>query len=195
MTIHVEGRQFYWRYTYPNGAVTVNELRLPAGRPVELVITAPANDVIHSWWVPSLAGKMDAIPGKTNHLSFVAPTKIGVFKGQCAEFCGAQHALMLARVVTMPSNLFDPWVSRQAKAVGELGKQTFEGACGPCHGLSGQGLIGPPLKGSAAAANPQRVRTLVTQGGVVMPAVGKGWNEQQLHALVQYVQKEIASGG
>src|SRR6187397_2984572 len=64
MTVQVQGRQFYWLYTYPNGATSVNELRLPTGRPVELDITAPLNDVIHSWWVPALAGKMDAIPGK-----------------------------------------------------------------------------------------------------------------------------------
>ena len=64
VTVNVEGRQFYWRYRYPNGAVSINELRLPAGTPVELVISAPDFDVIHSWWVPSLAGKMDAIPGK-----------------------------------------------------------------------------------------------------------------------------------
>ena len=61
LTVEVEGRQFYWRYVYPNGAVSVNELRLPAGRPVDLLVTAPANDVIHSWWVPAHAGKIDAI--------------------------------------------------------------------------------------------------------------------------------------
>ena len=194
LTVNVEGRQFYWRYRYPNGAVSVNELRLPAGRPVDLVITAPANDVIHSWWVPAVAGKMDAIPGKVNHLRFVAPEP-GTYEGQCAEFCGVQHALMLARVRAVPTAEFDSWVSAQVTAGADLGKQTFDGACAPCHGLNGEGLIGPPLKGSAAAADPQRVRTIVTQGGRVMPAVGEGWNEQQLRALVEYVQQEIASGG
>ena len=194
LTVNVEGRQFYWRYVYPNGAVSVNELRLPAGRPVDLVITAPANDVIHSWWVPAVAGKMDAIPGKVNHLRFVAPEP-GTYEGQCAEFCGVQHALMLARVRAVPPTEFDSWVSGQVTAGADLGKQTFDGACAPCHGLNGEGLIGPPLKGSAAAADPQRVRTIVTQGGRVMPAVGKGWNERQLRALVEYVQQEIASGG
>jgi cytochrome c oxidase subunit 2 len=195
MTVQVEGRQFYWRYTYPNGAVSVNELRLPTGRPVDLEITAPANDVAHSWWVPALAGKMDAIPGKVNHLKFETPASPGLYKGQCAEFCGVQHALMLAQVQTMAPADFDTWVSAQLTAGAGLGKQTYDGACGPCHGLNGGGLIGPPLKGSAAAANAKRVRTLVTQGGILMPAVGKGWNEQQLRALVQYVQKDVASGG
>ena len=72
MTVQVEGRQFYWRYTYPNGAVSINELAPAHERPIDLVITAPAIDVIHSWWVPQLAGKMDAIPGKANHTGFVA---------------------------------------------------------------------------------------------------------------------------
>jgi mono/diheme cytochrome c family protein len=179
---------------YPNGAVSVNELRLPAGRPVELVITAPPNDVIHSWWVPAVAGKMDAIPGNVNHLRFEAPQP-GTYKGQCAEFCGVQHALMLAQVRSMPPAEFDSWVSAQLQAGASLGKQTFDGACAPCHGLSGQGVIGPPLEGSAVAADPQRVRTIVTQGGRVMPAVGQGWNEQQLRALVEFVQEEFASGG
>ncbi len=193
--VQVQGRQFYWLYTYPNGAVSVNDLRLPTGRPVELEITAPANDVAHSWWVPSLAGKMDAIPGKVNHLRFETPSSPGLYKGQCAEFCGVQHALMFAQVQTMLPAEFNTWVSAQLKAGADLGKQTFEGACGPCHGLSGGGLIGPPLRGSAAAADPQRLRTIVTQGGILMPAVGKGWSEQQLRALVQYVQKDVAGGG
>ena len=110
LTVQVEGRQFYWRYVYPNGAVSVNELRLPAGRPVELELTAPEFDVVHSWWVPEVAGKMDAVPGKVNHLSFEAPQP-GVYKGQCAEFCGVQHALMLAEVRAVPGAEFDSWVS------------------------------------------------------------------------------------
>jgi cytochrome c oxidase subunit II len=196
MKVHVEGRQFYWRYTYPNGAVTVNELRLPAGRPVELVITAPANDVIHSWWVPALAGKMDAIPGKTNHLRFDAPTKIGGFKGQCAEFCGVQHALMLASVVTMPPDVFDPWVAKQAGFAGDLGKQTFDGACAPCHGMNGEGLIGPPLKGNATLANREQLLQLLQNGKNAMPPVGRGWNEKQFDKLFQYVQGgDFVSGG
>ena len=115
VTVNVEGRQFYWRYTYPNGAVSINELRLPAGTPVELVISAPDFDVIHSWWVPSLAGKMDAIPGKVNHLSFVAPNDPGVFVGQCAEFCGIQHAMMLIRVRVVPPSEYQTLPRRSAE--------------------------------------------------------------------------------
>ena len=194
MTVKVEGHQFYWRYIYPNGAVSVNELRVPAERPIELEITAPAYDVAHSWWVPALAGKTDAIPGKTNRTWFEAKQP-GTYKGQCAEFCGIQHALMVASVRAVPESDFETWVSRQLKAGGDLGKQTYEGACGPCHGLTGKGLIGPPLEGNATLAQARRLIQLLENGRNAMPPVGRGWDERQLNALVAYVQEEFASGG
>jgi len=195
MTVQVQGRQFYWLYTYPNGATSVNELRLPTGRPVELDITAPVNDVIHSWWVPALAGKMDAIPGKLNHLSFVAPASPGLYKGQCAEFCGVQHALMLAQARIVTPDEFDAWVSARLQAGTDLGKQTYEGACGPCHGLSGEGLIGPPLEGNGTLAQRAQLAQLLENGKNAMPPVGRGWDAHQRAALIQYVQKEFGSGG
>jgi cytochrome c oxidase subunit II len=195
LTVEVEGRQFYWRYVYPNGAVSVNELRLPAGRPVDLLVTAPVNDVIHSWWVPALAGKIDAIPGKVNHLRFEAPSEPGVFQGQCAEFCGVQHALMLASARTVPSAEFDSWVSAQLRVGADLGKQTFDGACGPCHGMNGEGLIGPPLEGNATLADRELLEQLLENGKNEMPAVGRGWDQRQTNALIRHVQREFASGG
>jgi cytochrome c oxidase subunit 2 len=195
LTVQVEGRQFYWRFTYPNGAVSVNELRLPTGRPVELVVTAPANDVIHSWWIPALAGKMDAIPGKVNHLDFVAPSSPGVYQGQCAEFCGLQHALMLARARIVTGGEFDGWVSARLRAGTDLGEQTFEGACAPCHGLNGEGLIGPPLEGNATLADEELLKQLLENGKNAMPPVGRGWDDHQTDALVDFVQQEFASGG
>ena len=195
MTVQVEGRQFYWLYTYPNGAVSVNELRLPTGRPVDLEITAPVNDVIHSWWVPALAGKMDAIPGKVNHLKFESPAQPGLYKGQCAEFCGVQHALMLAQAQIVEPAEFNSWVAARVRAGTDLGKQTFEGACGPCHGPSGGGLIGPPLKGNATLAQRARLIDLLENGKNAMPPVGRDWDEHQRDALIEYVKKEFASGG
>ena len=194
LTVQVEGRQFYWRYVYPNGAVSVNELRLPAGRPVELEITAPDFDVVHSWWVPAVAGKMDAIPGKTNHLRFEAPQP-GVYKGQCAEFCGIQHALMLAEVRSVPGAEFDSWVSTQLRGGQDLGKQTFDGACAPCHGLAGEGLIGPPLEGNSTLADRELLLNVLENGKNAMPPVGRGWDRRQTEALVRYVQQEFTNGG
>jgi cytochrome c oxidase subunit 2 len=195
LTVQVEGRQFYWLYTYPNGAVSVNELRLPADRPIELEITAPVNDVAHSWWVPALAGKMDAIPGKVNHLRFETPASPGLYKGQCAEFCGVQHALMLAQVQTLTPGEFDSWVSAQLATGSDLGQQTFEGACGPCHGMNGEGLIGPPLKGNGTIAQRKQLVQLLENGKNAMPPVGRGWSNRQIDRLVTYVQKEFAGGG
>jgi cytochrome c oxidase subunit 2 len=196
LTVRVEGRQFYWRYVYPNRAASMNELRLPAGRPIELELTAPANDVIHSWWVPAVAGKMDAIPGQVNHLRFEAPSKPGVYKGQCAEFCGIQHALMVASVRVVPGAEFDTWLEAQFRldAGGNLGKQIFDGACAPCHGMNGEGLIGPPLEGNATLTQGAQLRQLLANGKNAMPPVGRGWSQRELASLFGYLQQEFASG-
>ena len=159
--------------------MAVNELRVPVGRIIELELTAPVHDVIHSWWVPRLAGKIDAIPGKVNTLWFEAEAP-GLYEGQCAEFCGAQHSCTRAsapclRRSTTAGSAGRPlaWASRRGRA------------CAPCHGDEGQGLIGPPLAGRRL--NPEQVRTIVTNGRGAMPAVGTGWDERQLRALIAYV--------
>jgi len=194
LTVNVEGRQFYWRYRYPNGAVSINELRLPVDRPVELVITAPDYDVNHSWWVPTLAGKMDAIPGKVNHLSFVTPSEPGVFVGQCAEFCGIQHAMMLTRVRVVQGSEYQRWLTTQLKINADIGRMTFEGACAPCHALNGEGLIGPSLQGNSTLANPERLKDLLENGKGKMPPVGKGWTPHELAELTAYLKKGFAGG-
>ena len=97
LRIRVEGRQFYWQYRYPNGVIAIDRLVAPQDRLVLLEITAPENDVIHSYWVPGIGGKFDAIPGKTTQTGFQAD-KVGLYEGQCAEFCGIQHAEMLAEI-------------------------------------------------------------------------------------------------
>src|SRR5438067_2599403 len=106
-TIKIEGHQYYWEFTYPNGAISIDTLRLPVDRVTRFEITAA--DVDHSWWIPALAGKLDAIPGKTNTTSW-RPRKLGTFRGQCAEFCGIQHAAMLAYVQVLPQAKYDTWV-------------------------------------------------------------------------------------
>src|SRR5919204_1110080 len=98
-TIAIEGHQYYWEFTYPNGAISVDTLRLPVDRGVKFEIRSA--DVAHSWWVPALGGKLDAIPGRTNTTKW-RPDELGTFRGQCAEFCGIQHAAMLAYVQVLP---------------------------------------------------------------------------------------------
>ena len=193
--IHVEGRQFYWRYVYPNGAVSLDELRLPVGTPVELVIDAPDFDVAHSWWVPALAGKMDAIPGRTNHLSFVTPNDPGVFVGQCAEFCGIQHAMMLIRVRVVQPGEYRSYLASQLQVNANIGRMTFLGACAPCHGMNGQGLIGPSLQGNSTLADAKRLKLLLENGKGKMPPVGKDWSPHELAELSAYLKKEFAGGG
>ena len=89
--VRVEGYRYYWNFTYPNGVIAVDNLRAPVGQTVKLDVSAPDFDVIHSWWIPALGGKFDAIPGTTNVTWFNANAP-GIYRGQCAEFCGIQHA-------------------------------------------------------------------------------------------------------
>jgi len=195
LEVTVTGHQFYWDFTYPNGAITVNSLRVPVGRTVALTVVAPDSDVIHSWWIPALGGKIDAIPGRVNH-TWLEAEKAGVFQGQCAELCGILHAKMLADVVAVPPDQFDAWYA-QAASNATLGRDTYVGVCAPCHGLAGQGYIGPKIQGSSILTDEKALATLVHDGKNLMPAVGSGWNDAQLKALSQFVSthKELAGGG
>lgn len=112
--IAVVGQQYIWRFDYPNGAVSYYELVVPVGRTVLLDITS--QDVIHSWWVPELGGKFDAVPGYTNHTWFRIP-RAGVYRGQCAELCGQNHADMRAQVRALPPARYRAWVKRQRRLV------------------------------------------------------------------------------
>jgi cytochrome c oxidase subunit 2 len=137
----VIGHQWWWEFRYPEyGIVTAGDLHLVVNRPVVLTITS--HDVIHSFWPPRLAGKVDAVPGRANTMVFT-PQETGVFYGQCAELCGAQHAHMQFRVVVQTQEEFDAWIAKHRQplpepAAGSLaatGKQLFEGkaGCAGCH--------------------------------------------------------------
>ena len=128
-------------------------MHLPVGAPVELVLRTA--DVIHSFWVPSLAGKLDMIPGRTNVLRMRA-IRAGLFRGQCAEFCGAQHTLMAFHVVALDKADFDAWwasavqpARQPAPGLRETGQRLFVSAgCGACHAIRGTpaaGDLGPDL--------------------------------------------------
>jgi cytochrome c oxidase subunit II len=193
--IRVEGRQFYWQYRYPNGVIAIDTLRAPADRLVELEITAPENDVIHSYWVPDLFPKFDAIPGRTTETSFRAGP--GTYQGQCAEFCGIQHAVMFATIEVIPSDEFDAWLTeeaqRQETGDSDLGEQLFSGVCAKCHGDEGQGLIGPGLS-SSTVSNAASVEQIVRNGRGKMPAVGSDWEGREMKALTDYLKERFAGG-
>jgi cytochrome c oxidase subunit 2 len=195
LRIQVDGRQFYWRYVYPNGVVAIDRLRLPVNRNVELEIGAPESDVIHSFWVPALGGKVDAIPGIDNELELRA-VKTGVFEGRCAELCGIQHGVMLATAEVLPQPEFERWLRQTAQAQqagrSELGQELYTGICVKCHDLAPE--FAPRIAGSPILAQREAVTQIVQNGRGAMPPVGKGWTKRELDALLGFLET-IAGGG
>ena len=156
LVIGLTGHLWWWEVRYQDPAsgrevALANELRIPVGRPVQLGLASA--DVIHSVWVPPLGGKMDLVPGRVNRLVITA-TRAGVHRGQCAEFCGEQHARMALHVVALPPAEFDAWLARQAQpaaapgdAALERGRRAIvECGCAACHDVRGvsQGARGGP---------------------------------------------------
>ncbi len=156
--IRVTGHQWWWEVEYRDARqdqwfTTANELHLPVGRPAELELVSP--DVIHSFWAPNIHTKLDLIPGHENLMRFQADSA-GVFRGQCAEFCGAQHGKMAFQVVAQPPDSFAAWESRQrqpapepADSLARRGRDVFMGgSCPLCHTVQGTGAggrLGPDL--------------------------------------------------
>jgi cytochrome c oxidase subunit II len=154
MRIEVIGHRWWWEVHYPEeGIITANEIHIPVGEPVEIYLTS--RDVIHSFWVPQLAGKLDMNPGETNSM-WIQADEIGVYRGICAEFCGLQHARMQFMVVAEPREDFEAWVEREKQPAPEpqtdpafQGQQVFmETTCHFCHTIQGTnaaGVVGPDL--------------------------------------------------
>lgn len=159
LTIRVVGHRWWWEVQYPDHSIiTANELYIPAGEPVRLELTSA--DIIHSFWVPQLQGKMDMIPGKVNEF-WLEANRPGTYRGQCAEYCGLQHAHMAFEVRALPPDQFVNWIethssSSPATASPDLsnanleqGKQLFfKHGCAVCHAIEGtpaQGRAGPDL--------------------------------------------------
>ncbi|HLJ96544.1 MAG TPA: cytochrome c oxidase subunit II [Gemmataceae bacterium] len=214
--VTVIGRQWWWEYIYDKydgqdvGVITANELHVPAseeGIPRPVYLTLKSADVCHSFWVPRLAGKTDLIPGRTNQMWFQA-SQPGLYVGQCAEYCGTQHAHMLLRVNVESSDDFQHWLDNQKKPTVEdaavrAGREVFFAqSCINCHRVNGtpaKGTYGPDLThlmsrqtlASGMVANtraelrrwvsdPQQIKE-----GCLMPAFGL--NEQQVDLLVNYL--------
>ncbi|MFN2384566.1 MAG: cytochrome c oxidase subunit II [Gemmatimonadota bacterium] len=151
LEVTVIGHQWWWEFEYPAlGFSVANELHLPRGRTVNLTLRSA--DVIHSFWIPRLGGKRDLNPGHENQMAFT-PNSVGIFDGQCAEFCGMSHANMRMRVVVDEPAVFAAWsAARQTPAPADsAGLQTFlVSGCAACHAIAGtpaQGKVGPNLSG------------------------------------------------
>jgi cytochrome c oxidase subunit 2 len=210
--VTVIGHQFWWEYRYPAlGVVTANELHVPVSdpsRPRPTVLTLLSADTDHSFWIPQLAGKTDLIPNRINHL-WMDPYRPGIFLGQCAQYCGLQHAKMLQRVSVDTPDEFDEWVRTQrmpaiADASAIAGRRVFETtACINCHTVRGtvaNGRFGPDLThfmsratlASGAAENtPEALRLWLREPdaikpGSLMPAMKLP--DTELDALVRYMQ-------
>lgn len=212
LRVAVTGEQWWWRVRYftPGGQVVdlANEIRLPVGRVAHFELDS--RDVIHAFWIPSLGGKVDMIPGRQTRL-LLSPTKVGAYRGTCAEYCGDSHAWMSFPVVVMEEGEFSDWLARQAQparpsasAEARRGGELFlENGCGACHAVRGtdaDGVIGPDLthvgsRLSLAAgllANEADdfagwvARTHELKPGVTMPAFGM-LAKDELRALGAYL--------
>jgi cytochrome c oxidase subunit 2 len=212
--VTVVGRQWWWEIRYPElGVVTANELHVPVSDSAHrqpTFLTLESADVAHSFWVPRVAGKTDLIPNKTNRM-WVEPHQPGTYLGQCAEYCGTQHAHMLLRIVAEPPEQFARWVEQQrqnaaavpADSAAAAGRRVFLGtACISCHTVGGTvatGRYGPDLThlmsretiGAGVAPNTRdRLRAWVRnpddlKHGVLMPAMQL--DDEQLDQLVGYL--------
>jgi cytochrome c oxidase subunit 2 len=151
IAIDVQGERWWWRVTYVDSEAgriaSANEIRVPVNQPVRLRLTTA--DVIHSFWVPRLAGKVDMIPGRTNFLQFNV-TAAGEFRGQCAEYCGGAHALMGMRVIAVGPEEFTVWLAHErqparqpSSPIEQQGRELFlTRGCGACHTIRGIGAVG-----------------------------------------------------
>jgi cytochrome c oxidase subunit II len=162
LRVEVDGHRFWWAVRYPDeGIVTANEIVVPVGRVVRFALRT--DDVIHSFWIPSFAGKVDMIPGKVNRLQ-VRAEREGEFLGKCAEFCGIQHTLMEFRVRAVAPEAYEAWAAERRAAAeappagtaAQRGEQVFaEQGCGTCHRIAGtaaRGVLGPDLTHVASRA-------------------------------------------
>lgn len=213
LVVSVTGHMWWWEVRYRDPATgatirTANEIRIPTGRPVYLALTSA--DAIHSFWVPQLAGKIDMVPGRLQHL-LLSADRPGTYRGQCAEFCGEQHARMALHVVALAPAEFDAWLQAQAtpavapaNARQQAGREAFvANRCDACHSVRGataDGQLGPDLThvGSrlflAAGTLPNTpegrrewiAHVQEVKSGARMPSYGRLEGEQ-LEAIVEWL--------
>ena len=212
LSVTVVGHQFWWEFRYPTlGIVTANELHIPLSTPAQpqsTYLNLLSADVNHSFWVPQLGGKTDLIPNHPNEM-WLDPQEPGMYLGQCAQFCGVEHAKMLLRVYVDTPQQFDAWVKNQQQpgaqdAAVAAGRHVFETqACMNCHTVTGtvaKGTFGPDLThlmsratiASGAAMNtPENLRAWIQdpnqyKPGALMPAMQL--SDQQIDQLVAYLE-------
>ena len=215
LRVIVIGHQFWWEYRYPDlKIVTANELHVPVSdpaRPAPTFLALLSADTVHSFWVPRLSGKTDLVPNHPNQM-WIDPHEPGLFLGQCAQYCGTQHAKMLLRVYVQPRAEFDRWVREQQQpatlsasgAATSSGQRIFEStACVNCHTVSGtsaNGQFGPDLThlmsrdtiaAGAASNTPENLRLWIRnpdaiKPGSKMPAMGL--SDQDVNSVAAFLE-------
>jgi cytochrome c oxidase subunit 2 len=211
LDVTVIGHQWWWELRYPSlGIVTANELHVPVSdphAPTPTWLTLLSADVAHSFWVPRLAGKTDLIPNRVNQM-WIAPSTPGMYVGQCAEYCGTQHAKMLLRVYVEPRAEFDRWARAQADLMASpvdvaAGRRVFlRNGCVNCHAVAGtvaNGRYGPDLThlmsratlaAGAAANSPQTLRAWIRDPSTIKPGAhmpAMQLTEREVSQLVDYL--------
>ena len=186
LKIKVVGHQYYWEFQYPNGQVAMQHMVVPINRVVTLDVVS--SDVAHSWWVPALGGKIDAIPGRTNHTWFKAE-KLGKYEARCAEFCGLEHANMIGYVDVVRPNEYASFLAAHTGVNKTVAKEIAVGTCATCHGLAGQGDYGPKIRGSSVLSDPRALEALLRNGKNKMPAVGATWDDTTMRSATRYLKE------
>jgi cytochrome c oxidase subunit 2 len=211
LNVTVIGHQFWWEFRYPKlGIVTANELHVPVStgqNPQPTFLHLLSADVDHSFWVPQLAGKTDLIPNHPNE-TWIEPNHTGLYYGQCAQFCGVEHAKMLLRVYVETPEQFAAWVKDQQRAAPDdpqvdAGRQVFEThACANCHAIKGTGAVGTfgpdlthlasrdTIAAGAADNTPQNLFAWIKdpdsmKPGCLMPSMQL--SDSEIHQLVAYL--------
>ena len=212
VNVRVIGHQWWWEFQYPDlGVNTANELHVPLSdprNPTPTFLTLESADVAHSFWVPRLAGKTDLIPNRRNSM-WIDPHQAGTYLGQCAEYCGTEHALMLLRVVVEPRDKWNRWIAAQRESAAQdqavaRGRKVFESAaCVNCHTVRGtiaSGTFGPDLThlmsretiaAGVAIDNPEYLKAWLNdpdamKPGVLMPTMNL--SDKDLDELVAYME-------
>ncbi|MBI5547276.1 MAG: cytochrome c oxidase subunit II [Deltaproteobacteria bacterium] len=209
MEIFVTAERWMWTFTYPNGATSVNELRVPLGRPVKLVMSS--KDVIHSFYVPEFRLKKDVVPNSYTTAWF-EPTQVGEMTVTCTEYCGAGHSAMLAKLQVMPEKEFRDWLDAGGEEKGVSPEKAGEKlamklACATCHSTDGSAKTGPTWKGlynhpteladgTTVTADENYLRESITDPNKkvvkgfqpVMPAFKGLVTQKQLDALIAYLK-------
>lgn len=209
LEVHVIGKQWAWDFMYKSGKVSANEFYVPVNTPIKLIMTS--QDVIHSFYVPSMRIKQDVVPGRYTALTFNAE-KLGDFQIFCTEFCGAAHSAMLGKVHVVSMEDYEKWLQENDEGLSlvQKGEKYYNSkGCIACHNVDGTAKVGPSWKslfgknreledGSSASADENYLRESILQPNAkvvkgfpkgVMPSYQGQLNEQEVSALIEYIKE------